>query len=117
MRPDGRIKLVSELLDLPLLDKDNRWCGIVDDIEFDGGAGEDMRVKAILVGPGTYKGRMPAWLFTLFRLVGGDRISRVPYREVDGISSAAHLKCPAEKVGLHVVEDKVRTWIPHKGAM
>ena len=33
MTPDGPIKLVSQLLDLPLLDKDKRWCGVVDDIE------------------------------------------------------------------------------------
>ena len=33
------------------------------------------------------------------------------------ISSAVHLKCAAEDVGLHKVEDRVRAWIPRKGAL
>jgi hypothetical protein len=117
MKPTGPIKLVSQLLDLPLVDKDERWCGVVDDVEFDGGAGKPMRIKALLVGPGAYEGRMPAWIFWLSGKVAGTRISRVPLDEIETISSAVHLKCPAEKVGLHVVEDKVRAWIPRKGAL
>jgi hypothetical protein len=117
MKPTGPIKLASELLDLPLLDKDDRWCGVVDDIELDGSAGREMRIKALLVGPGAYKARMPGWLFALSRMIGGDHVSRVPLGEIQTISSAVHLKCAAEKLGLHVVEDKVRGWIPHGGAM
>ena len=30
MNLDGSVKLVSQLLDLPIIDKDERWCGIVD---------------------------------------------------------------------------------------
>ena len=55
----GTVKLVSQLLDLPIIDKDERWCGIVDDVELEGAAGKEMRVKALLVGPGAYSGRMP----------------------------------------------------------
>lgn len=117
MKPTGPIKLVSQLLDLPLIDKDERSCGIVDDVEFTGGAGKEARVKALLVGPGAYRGRMPAWLYWLIGRVAGDRIARVPLDEIETIGSAVHLKCTAEEVGLHVTEDKVRAWIPRKGAM
>jgi hypothetical protein len=117
MKPTDKLKLVSQLIDLPLVDKDERWCGVVDDVEFDGRPGKPVRIKALLVGPGAYKGRMPGWLFWLVERTAGDRISRVPFAEIDSISSAVHLKCPAEKVGLHKVEDKVRAWIPRKGAL
>jgi hypothetical protein len=117
MKPTDKLKLVSQLIDLPLVDKDNRWCGVVDDVAFDGGPGKPTRIKALLVGPGAYKGRLSGWLFWLVERIAGDRISRVPFDEIASISSAVHLKCPAEKVGLHKVEDRVRAWIPRKGAL
>jgi len=117
MRPIGTIKLVGQMLDLPLVDKDERWCGIVDDVEFDGRPGGPVRLKALLVGPGAYRGRLPNWAYWLVTRIGGDRISGVPWSEIETITAAVHLKCPAEKVGLHVVEDRVRAWIPRKGAL
>lgn len=117
MKPDASIKLVSQLLDLPLIDKDERWCGIVDDVELEGGAGKEARIKALLVGPGAYAGRMPAWMFWLVRKIAGDRISRVPFNQIADIASAVHLECPAEKFGLHTVEDRARRWIPRWGAL
>jgi len=117
MKPTGKLKLVSELLDLPLVDKDERSCGIVDDVELDGGAGRETRVTALLVGPGAYQGRMPGWAYAIVRRISGGRISRVPLGEVRTISAAVHLKCRAEELGLHVVEDEVRRWIPHRGAL
>jgi hypothetical protein len=117
MKISDPIKLVSQLVDLPLIDKDNRWCGIVDDVELDGGAGREMRVSALLVGPGAYQARLPKWAYWLVTRIFGDRISRVPVSEIDTISAAVHLKCPAEKVGLHVVENRVRRWIPRRAAL
>jgi hypothetical protein len=117
MKPTGPIKLVSQLIDLPLVDKDDRWCGVVDDVELEGTAGKELRIKALLVGPGAYKGRMPAWLFWFVRHIAGERTTRVPFAEIETIGSAVHLKCPAEEVGLHKVDDRVRAWIPRKGAL
>lgn len=111
------VKLVSQLLDLPIIDKDERWCGIVDDVEFTGTAGKPMQVKALLVGPGAYKGRMPRWLYRLVRMIAGDRMTRVPAAEIVEIGSVVKLKCTAETLKLHDVEDRVRAWIPRKGAM
>lgn len=117
MKPFERIKIVSQLLDLPIVDKDERWCGIVDDIELSGGPGKETRLKALLVGPGAYQGRMPAWMFWIARKIGGERITRVPAEQVLEIGSVVKLKSRAETLGLHEVEDKVRGWIPRKGAL
>ena len=117
MKPEGAIKLVSELLDLPIQDKDGRACGIVDEVEFTGGAGKRTVIKALLVGPGAYRGRMPGWAFAIVRAIAGDRITRVPLAEIENIHTAVKLKCTATELGLHRVENRVRKWIPRKGAM
>ncbi|HWI89124.1 MAG TPA: hypothetical protein VNS11_07810 [Sphingomicrobium sp.] len=117
MNLGGSIKLVSQLLDLPIIDKDERWCGIVDDIEFDGAPGKPLKVKALLVGPGAYEGRMPKWMFWLARKVGGERIARVPAAEIIEIGAVVKLKCRAEKLKLHLSEDRAAQWIPRFGAM
>lgn len=117
MKVDQPLKIVSQLLDLPLLDKDDRWCGVVDDVEFSGCPGKPLALKALLVGPGAYRGRLPSWAYWLSAKVAGDRIARIPVDEIAKIASAVHLKCPAEKVGLHRVEDRVRRWIPRRGAL
>ena len=117
MKPGGKLKLVSELLDLPIHDKDGRACGIVDDVELAGRAGEKTIVKALLVGPSAYRGRVPGWAFAMVRAVAGDRMTRVPFAEIDTIDSVVKLKCTATEVGLHQVENRVRRWIPRKGAM
>jgi sporulation protein YlmC with PRC-barrel domain len=111
-----RIKIVSQLLDLPIIDKDERSCGIVDDIELSGSAGKEMRVAALLVGPGAYQRRMPGWMYWLVRKVAGDRIARVPASEVLEIGSVVKLKSRAEALGLHEVENRVQEWIPRKAA-
>ena len=117
MRRDAPIKMVSQLLDLPLIDRDGRWCGVVDDVELDGTPGREMRIKALLVGPGAYEGRLPGWAFWLVRKVTGDRIARVPWDKVKNVASAVHLECRAEEVKLHRTEDEARRWIPKWGAM
>jgi sporulation protein YlmC with PRC-barrel domain len=111
------IKLVSQLVDLPIVDKDERSCGIVDDVELDGAAGKETRIKALLVGPGAYRRRMPGWLYWLVRRVAGDRMARVPATEIMEIGAVVKLKCAAEKVKLHVVENRASTWIPRWGAL
>jgi sporulation protein YlmC with PRC-barrel domain len=117
MNPFDRLKIVSQLLDLPIIDKDERSCGIVDDVELSGGAGKETRIDALLVGPGAYEGRMPAWMYWLVRKIAGDRMVRVPSDQVIEIGSVVKLSSEAEKLGLHLVENKVRAWIPRKGAL
>jgi hypothetical protein len=117
MTPDDPIKLVSQLLDLPLVDKDDCWCGIVDDIEFTGGAGREARIKALLVGPGAYQARLPRWAFWLVRKIAGDRITRVPIEAVDSIRGFIQLNRTAEQLKLYGAENGARRWIPRHGAM
>lgn len=117
MRPGDPIKLVADLLDLPIRDKDGRWCGIVDDVELSGAAGKDVRIAALLVGPGAYEGRMPAWAYWVVRKIAGDGVVRVPIDKVEQIHTAVALNCRAEQVKLHRTEDRVRRWIPRWGAL
>ena len=117
MNLNSNIKLVSQLLDLPVVDKDERSCGVVDDVEFEGRAGMDTRVKALLVGPGAYRGRMPGWMFRVVKLIAGDRMARVPADEIIEIGSVVKLRSRAEKLGLHKSENKAAEWIPRWGAL
>lgn len=117
MNPSGSLKLVSQLLDLPLIDSDGKYCGIVDDVELKGSAGKETRIAALLVGSGAYDKRMPGWVMPLVRAIAGDRITRVPIREVETIKSTVKLKSPAKALGLHKSEDRARAWIPRRGAL
>jgi sporulation protein YlmC with PRC-barrel domain len=115
MTPDSPIKLVSELLDLPLIDSEGCFCGIVDDVEFAGT--KELKLKALLVGPGAYEGRMPGWMFWLVRKIVGDRIIRIRLEMVHTIGAAVKLKCPARDLGLDQSEAAAGRWIPRRGAM
>lgn len=117
MSPDGPIKLVSELLDLPLLDSEGKYCGIVDDIELEGSPGRTLKVSALLVGPGAYSERLPAWVMPLVRLIAGKRVTRIPLREVSRIGAAVLLERPGKDLGLLKSEAKAARWIPRKGAL
>ena len=117
MKPDGAIKLVSELLDLPISDSDGQWCGVVDDVELDGQPGKPLRLKALLVGPGAYSGRMPRWVMWLVDRLAGNRMVRVPLDKIRNIHTIVHLDCPASELGLGESERAARRWIPHWGAM
>lgn len=117
MTPGDPIKVISQLLDLPLIDCNGNYCGIVDDVAFTGAPGKETRLEALLVGPGAYRGRMPRWAMWLVRMIAGDRITRVPIGKVKSIDSAVELTAAAETLGLHAVEDRVRRHIPRVGAM
>ena len=117
MKPTGRVKLVSQLLDLPLIDRNGEYCGIADDMELTGAAGKDAALSALLVGPGAYAGRMPGWAMALVRKVAGDRITRVPIGQVEAIKSFVQLKATANELGLHKAENRARRWIPKRGAL
>jgi hypothetical protein len=117
MKPDGPLKLVSQLVDLPLIDKEDNWCGVVDDVEFTGGAGREAKIKALLVGPGAYRGRLPRWAFWLTGKIAGDRITRVPVAAVESFGATVRLNRTAEELKLWISEDRARRWIPRRGAL
>lgn len=117
MTPDGPIKLVSQLLDLTIIDSEGKYCGIVDDVELAGRVRESLEVKALMVGPGAYSGRLPLWAMFLVRAIAGGRIVRVPWNRIETIGAAVRLKVPGVTLGLQRSEARVKRWIPHKGAL
>jgi sporulation protein YlmC with PRC-barrel domain len=117
MRPGDSIKVVSELLDLPLLDVEGKYCGIVDDVELDGEAGKDLKLDALLVGPGAYEKRLPRWVMWLVTKIAGGRQTRVPMGKVRSIEAVVHLECPAGDLGLDKSENAAGKWIPRWGAL
>ena len=117
MTPDSPIKLVSELLDLPLFDVEGKYCGVVDDVELDGRPGRELKLKALLVGPGAYAGRLPRWAMWLVKKIAGHRLTRVPMDKVHTIHTTVHLECPGRDLGLHKSETAAGKWVPRRGAL
>lgn len=107
MRPDGSLKLLSEVRDLQVVDSEGRKCGVVDEIELEGAPGKAMRVKGLLIGPGAWRGRLPGWAYALVRLIAGDRVTRVPWSAVDHVTSRVFLNRRGEDLGLLQVEDRL----------
>jgi sporulation protein YlmC with PRC-barrel domain len=89
----SQIDLALKVLDHQLLDGNGRRCGNVDDLEIDGGPGEEPRVTAIVVGRRR-----------------GKKV-RVPWEEVADVDAGIVLRKPAEEYGLGRGDDRVRTWI------
>jgi hypothetical protein len=98
------------LLDHQLLDSEDRRCGNVDDLALEGAPGEKLEVTAILSGPGVWRsragltGRVAAW-------IGGGRIVRIPWEEVEAVSAHVKLRKRAEQLDLGRGDDRLRPYI------
>jgi sporulation protein YlmC with PRC-barrel domain len=103
LKRDGYLKLVGEVRDMQIVDCDGARCGIADDIELDG-LGKTLKVKALLVGPGAYRGRLPAWAQAVVKWIASERVTRVPWDAVLRITSDIRLEKEAVYYGLRVVE-------------
>lgn len=112
MNPDRSIKLMSEVRDLQIVDCEGRHCGIADDIAFAGKPGGPLKIDAILVGPGAWRGRLPGWAFALVRRLVGDEVVRVPWSEVQTVTSMVKLKRTAAELGLHRPEAAAERRLP-----
>jgi hypothetical protein len=105
-----RIDLGLQLVDHQLLDSQGRRCGNADDLALEGEPGEKLEVVAILSGPGVWRaragfiGRLAAW-------IGGGATIRVPWEEIDGVSSHVKLKKQATTLGLGRGDDRLRPFI------
>jgi sporulation protein YlmC with PRC-barrel domain len=107
MRRSAPLKLLSEVRDLQVVDSEGRNCGVVDEIELAGAPGKALRIKALLIGPGAWRGRLHGWVFALVRQVAGERITRVPWSAVDHVTGRVFLNRKAEALGLMQVEDRL----------
>jgi hypothetical protein len=105
------IDLGLVLLDRQLLDANGRRCGKVDDIEIEGGPGEEARVTALLSGPGAWNsgGRGPlAWLAAR---IGHEDAVRIPIENVESADAEVELRVPAEELGLAEGELRAARWL------
>lgn len=112
MKGEGDIYVVHRLLDEQICDSEGRRVGRVDDIEL---SGEPPRVTALLVGEGLYPRRLPRRLARLARRISGPEIwgknaLRIPWEEVDELTSTVKLRKKAEELGLGLGDDPER-WI------
>lgn len=112
MKRDGYLKLVGEVRDMQIVDCDGARCGIADDIEFDD-LGKTLKVKALLVGPGAYRGRLPAWAQAVVKWIASERVTRVPWDAVLRITSDIRLEKEAAYYGLRVVEKYLERRMSH----
>jgi sporulation protein YlmC with PRC-barrel domain len=109
MRRDYSLKLLSEVRDLQIVDREGRNCGICDDVELEGEAGARLRVAALLVGPGAYTRRLPRWVSRLVTPMVGRRVVRVPWNCIEKISGRIYLSVRGEAAGLRKIEDRLET--------
>ena len=115
MKPDGAFHLAADVRDLQIVDRNGNYCGIADDIELEGGPGGKLRVAAILVGPGAWRGRLPGWVYRpLTRLVGA-HVARIPWKEIETIGSVVRLRRTAAALGLDRPERRAAAWLPGGG--
>jgi hypothetical protein len=93
-------KVPDELLDMELLDSNERRCGRVDGIEYAGGPDQPGEPLAILCGPGAWKDRLPPRLARLSEKLFGKRVVRVPWSHVVEVKHTIRLDAPSNELGL-----------------
>jgi hypothetical protein len=104
------VDLGLRVLDRQLIDSEDRRCGKVDDLALEGGPGQQLRVVAILSGPGVWRaragvvGRLAAWIG------GGGRV-RIPWEEVAEVDVHVKLRKRAQELGLGRGDDRLRPLI------
>ncbi len=102
---------VLDILDRQILDREKRFAGTVDDVEF--GVAEDgqLSVVALLAGPGVLARRVGwrrfgAWLekFSVYATPGDDDPSRIPLARVADIGSAITVSMDHTEMGTEMTE-------------
>jgi hypothetical protein len=94
------LDVVRGVLDHEVVDSNEVPCGMVDDIEVEGGAGGELRVTALLVGVGAWADRLPRPFGAAAKLIFGRQITRVPWGEVSVITERVKLRSRASELGL-----------------
>lgn len=94
------LDFVRQVLDHEVVDSNNLPCGMVDDLEVEGEPGGELRVTALLVGPGAWTRRLPSVFEGLAAWVFGTRQTRVAWSEVESVTESVKLRSEAEALGL-----------------
>jgi sporulation protein YlmC with PRC-barrel domain len=99
MKPDY-LEMARQVLDRQVVDANNVPCGKVDDVQLEGGAGKQLKIKAILIGHGAAADRLPELARWIVRKVLGKRTVAVPWKEVAVITNRIKLRKTAAELKL-----------------
>jgi hypothetical protein len=107
------IDLALGVLDHQLVDSDGRRCGKVDDLELEGGPGEETKAVAIVSGPEAWRAGKHGpigWLAA--RLFGGsDDTALVHLDTIEELGPVIKLKLPAAELGLGQGDERAAQFI------
>jgi sporulation protein YlmC with PRC-barrel domain len=105
----GEIDLCLGILDHQLVDSEEHRCGKVDDLELEGVRDGEPRVRAIVTGPGGWRGR--GRLGRLLAALVPARTVTIPWEEVAEVGADVKLRKPARELGLGRGEDVAARWV------
>jgi sporulation protein YlmC with PRC-barrel domain len=109
--PQGALKVFREVRDLQVIDRDGRNCGICDDVEFEKKADGSLELRALLIGPGAIGRRLPRCFLGLFKRPSLKSIVRVPWDDVETVTSRIRLKKPASTYGLLDIDNVLSRYL------
>jgi sporulation protein YlmC with PRC-barrel domain len=114
-----QVDLGLRLMDDQLLDANEHRCGRVDDIQLKGAPGSRAEVSALLVGPGSWTGRLRRPFAYLVKGLGPDYMRCVPWSEVTRVGTAVELAHSAKELGLESSDGRNVQWVgaPPRGTM
>jgi hypothetical protein len=100
MNLEGSLKILRELRDLQIVDENDQNCGICDDVEFQGAPGSPLVLHGLLIGTAPVLYRLPSWVSYLLKPVIRANTVRVPWEDVEKVTSRIKLRRPAAHYGL-----------------
>ena len=103
---DESIHLLRDVVDHEVVDAHQLPCGCVDDIEVELDPRRGLRPVALLIGPGAWQRRMPAWMAPIARWFVGHDVVRVPWSEIVYIGERVALRRTALELGLGEADRK-----------
>lgn len=106
MKASSPRELETAFRDLPLVDRHDHSCGIVDDIEVRQIGPGMWELAAVLVGPGAWHRRRPRWLTAL---LPGRKQVRIDASDVASATSVVRLLRGAAELNLATTERALLT--------
>jgi sporulation protein YlmC with PRC-barrel domain len=102
--------LMRDLLDHELVDSNGVSCGMVDDVVLEASP-RNLKVVALLAGPGAWAPRLPALARVAVQMLKGTARVRVAFEEVVEVAEVIRLRHPATELGLGIVDRRVGGWL------
>lgn len=106
MRANQSAAIVRAFRDLAVVDREDRNCGIVDDVEVAEVEPGIWELKALFIGPGAWARRRPRWLTRWF---ANHRMVRIEAADVASATSNVRLARNATELGLARIERALLT--------